>query len=292
MYQCPLFLTPTRNITMKHTFLILLTLLIVTSSNAQFYYSDILLTKTANENYNAYKSKKVKKIISANNLDNETTDENVSVVQTFNTTWTALKTETILANEAKSSSTTTYENNKIVKKIEEGKNINSVVSYEYDNDGKLNSIFTSSDDTSVNKGFNEKHIWYYNSATLPIKMLKIKNNIDTTIVVFLTDEQNNIAEERWMKKGEIIEAYYYYYNEKKQLTDLVKFNLKVEKMLPEFLFEYDASNKLLQMTQIPFGSSNYFVWKYTYNENGFKDKEFCFNKQGKLQGKMEYTYSY
>lgn len=61
-------------------------------------------------------------------------------------------------------------------------------------------------------------------------------------------------------------------------------------MLLEFLFDYDATGNLVQMTQIPYGSSNYFVWKYTYNA-GLKEKESCFNKQGNSLGTMEYIYN-
>jgi hypothetical protein len=74
------------------------------------------------------------------------------------------------------------------------------------------------------------------------------------------------------------------------LTDIVKFNLKVEKMLPEFLFEYDENNQISKMTQIPFGSSNYFVWHYAYGEKNLKIADFCYSKKGELQGKTEYSY--
>lgn len=262
-------------------------------ANSQFYYSDILINKVANNNYINYKNNKVKKIIGSNATVNSNNEkEGITVQQYFTNNWGTLTTETNLSVGIKTSSTTTFVNNKIIKKEEEGKNVNSIVSYEYDNAGKLTGIYTSSDDTSVNKGFNEKHIWTYDAKLQPSKMLKIKNNTDTTMVEFLKDEQNNIAEERWTKKGELIETYYYYYNEKNLLTDVVKFNMKVGKMLPEFLFDYDTNNNLVQMTQIPFGSDNYNIWKYYYNQNGLKEKENCYSKKGEIIGKMEYSYSY
>lgn len=71
----------------------------------------------------------------------------------------------------------------------------------------------------------------------------------------------------------------------------MKFNLKVQKMLPEFLFEYDASGNVNKMTQVPFGNSSYFVWHYVYDdERGLKLADFCYSKKGSLLGKVEYTY--
>lgn len=260
---------------------------------SQFYYTDILSTKLANDNYVNYKNNKVKKVIGTDAIASKDGEkESVTVQQNFTSNWSNVTTETSLSTGIKTASTATYTNNKIVKKLEEGKNINSLVQYEYDNAGKLLSIYTSSDDTSVNKGFNEKHIWWYDAKQQPTKMLKIKNNIDTTTVNFFKDEQGNVAEERWIKKDELVETYYYYYNEKSLLSDIVKFNMKVGKMLPEFLFEYDEKNNINKMTQVPFGSSNYVVWHYLYNEKGLKEAEFCYTKKGELIGKMEYTYSY
>lgn len=264
----------------------------VLQANCQFYYSDVLLNETANSNYVSLKNNKVKKITISNvsPAKKEEEQEGVTIQQLFSGNWLTLKTETNLSSGIKTSSVNTYENNRIVKKEDEAKNVNSLVYYEYDNTGKLKSIFSSSEDTSVNKGFNEKHIWLYDDKGLPTKMYKIKNGIDTTTILFFKDEQNNIAEERWMKAGKIIETYYYYYNEKKLLSDIVKYNLKAERMLPEFLFEYDENNRLIKMTQVPFGSSNYIVWHYVYSTEGLKSAEFCYSKKGDLLGKMDYEY--
>lgn len=266
---------------------------LVQQANAQFYFSDILSNQTANSNYLNFKNNKIRKITITNTPATAKEGEQqdgITVTQNFSADWSSLKTETNLSIGMKSTSTTTYKNNKIVKKEDESKNVNAVVDYEYNAAGKFISIYSASDDTSVNKGFYEKHIWMYDAQGQPAKMLKIKNGVDTTTIKFFKDEQNNIAEERWMNAGKIIETYYYYYNEKNMLTDIVKFNLKVEKMLPEFLFEYDENNLVSKMTQIPFGSSNYFVWHYAYGDKNLKLADFCYSKSGELLGKTEYAY--
>ena len=121
-------------------------------------------------------------------------------------------------------------------------------------------------------------------------MLRIKDKTDTTVVTF-TYDAGNVAQETWMRKGHVAETYYYYYNTKNQLTDIVRFNIRVRKMLPDFLYEYDEQDRISQMMQVPNGSTDYMVWKYTYNSNNLKEKELLYNKQQQLVGSVEYHYN-
>ena len=61
-------------------------------------------------------------------------------------------------------------------------------------------------------------------------------------------------------------------------------------MLPDFLYEYDNDGNLSQMMQVPAGSGNYIVWRYTYNNNGLKQTETAYNKQQQPVGRVEYKY--
>jgi hypothetical protein len=121
-------------------------------------------------------------------------------------------------------------------------------------------------------------------------MLRIKDKSDTTVIHFIKDEAGNTAEEHWIKKNKNIETYYYYYNTNHRLTDIVRFNIKAKRLLPDFLFDYDAQERMSTFTQIPQGSSDYLTWQYIYLENGLKEKELCFNKQKQLVGTVTYTY--
>ena len=121
-------------------------------------------------------------------------------------------------------------------------------------------------------------------------MLLIKNNTDTAVIDFIKDEQGNIAEEHWKKKGRPTEKYFYYYNDEHQLTDIVHFSTKAQRLLPEYLFGYDDTGRLLQFTQVPQGSADYLVWQYAYLPNGLKQKELCSNKQKQHLGSIEYSY--
>ena len=123
-----------------------------------------------------------------------------------------------------------------------------------------------------------------------LKMLLIKNNSDTTTVEFVKDEHGDIAEERWRKKGNLVENYFYYYNDQHKLTDIVRYNERAQRLLPDYLFSYDSNGTLVKLTQIPQGSADYLIWQYVYGPNGLKQKELCFNKQKQPVGTIEYIY--
>ena len=140
----------------------------------------------------------------------------------------------------------------------------------------------------MNSHSTEIHQWIYKD-NVPQKMLQIKDRTDTTFVTF-TYDGGNVAQETWRRKGHVAETYYYYYNTKNQLTDIVRFNIRVRKMLPDFLYEYDEQGRVSQMMQVPNGSTDYMVWKYNYNSNGLKEQELLYNKQQQLVGRVLYKY--
>ena len=88
-----------------------------------------------------------------------------------------------------------------------------------------------------------------------------------------------------------LETYYYYYDQQHRLTDIVRFNQKLKKLVPDYVFEYDANGRLAQMTQMS-GNGKYFTWQYEYNEKGLKWKETCRDNERKLVGKIEYKYEF
>ncbi|MBS1627235.1 MAG: hypothetical protein JSR09_10905 [Bacteroidetes bacterium] len=261
------------------------------TANAQYYYNDIISNIQSNKQYTLLKQNKIKKVVvNSFNADGSISND-FMLQQEFDIYWRKMITTSKTITGATSILTTTYENNK-VKRIEElTKGVQQKTEYIYDDAGKLKTISSTTKDTALKYQTSEAHIWQYNHNNQPEEMLKIKNGKDTTVVQFIYDEKGNIAEERWSNKGLLLEIYYYYYNNKTQLTDIVRFNQKVKKMLPDFLFDYDDKGNISEYTIIHMGNSNYNMWKYTYNAEGLKQEEDCYNKQKELVGKMSYTYS-
>ena len=81
----------------------------------------------------------------------------------------------------------------------------------------------------------------------------------------------------------------YVYDSKNRLTDVVHLNQFNEKMLPDYIFEYNSTGLVTQMTTTEEGGSYYYIWKYTY-DNGLRTSEKCFSKERRLMGTIQYEY--
>jgi len=265
-------------------------MLIFNSAFSQYYFNDIISNQYSNKQFQLIKAGKIKQV-QAKSIDAQgQVTEGFSLTQDFNRNYSSSTTNSITAANINSVLTTQYNTDKVVSNNELSKGVETTVSYTYNPDGKLASIFSTTTDTALHYQTTEKHSWQYAANGKPLQMLRIKNEIDTLFIVFIMDEQGNIAEEHWKRKGVDIETYYYYYNAKNQLTDIVRFNKRVLKLLPDYLFEYDDQNRLATMTQVPAANSNYLIWKYAYNDNGLKKTEICTNRQKELIAKIEYSY--
>lgn len=259
-------------------------------SNAQFYFNDIYAKKQINNQIKLFKANNVK-LIEVKKLDkeNETTEDFSISKQIDDLLKTITTTSTIYGKTSISKSE--YNNLQLVNTVDEKRNVFQTTTFTY-NQNNLTVILTETFDSTINESMYEEHKYIYNQKGIVLQMLKVKNEIDTMLVKFKADDNGNIIEEEWQKNGRKIETYYYYYNEKNQLTDVVRFNKKQGKLLPEMLFEYNENGQLYKLIEIPYGSSNYNVWAYFYLPNGLKDKELLYNKQLELQGKLIYSYTY
>ncbi len=255
----------------------------------QYYYNDIIATEQGNKQHTLLRASHIQSV-SAKSFDNDNQlSEGVSVEQEILNNTGRIITTASSPSAGKSVSVNYYTNNHLNKTVDTGGYVSSTTLYSYDANNSILNITTNTNDTFMKSYSEEIHEWHYNGNT-PAYMLRIKDKTDTTNIEFVTDEQGNIAEEHWKKKNTEIETYYYYYNDKHQITDIVRFNKKAKRLLPDFLFEYDDKGNLSQLTQIPENSGAYLTWQYTYGANGLKQKELCFDKQKQLIGHIEYEY--
>lgn len=268
------------------TFIFLM--LFVTASIGQYYYNDIIATNQTNNQFALLTTNHIKKVTAESREADGSLTPHFFLQQVLNQNGTEITTVAEYPSTGNSIFIAQYSDNKISQSIDSVDKIRSVVNYTY-NENKLNTITTTTEDKSMNIVSYEEHHWFYD-GNLPTKMWVIKNGKDTTIVHFIKEENGNIGEEHWYKNGVKVQNYFYYYNEKQQLTDVVKFNTRAERLLPEFLFTYDEAGNISSFTQVS-GTGNYTVWKYIYLSNGLKQKEVLFNKEKQLVGTIEFTYN-
>lgn len=277
---------------MKGLPLLALLVLTYTGCFAQYYYNDLVSIQQGAAQYKILRNNKVKtfKVVSYDADDQPA--EGFSLEQEISPDGKKITITDATISGKKSTTVNTYELGRLKKAVASGNRIENKTDYQYDDNGRLIKITLTTSDTSMKYTSIETHEWVYDEKGQPVSMLRVKSRTDSTFISFVRDEQGNIAEEHWKRKGSAPEVYYYYYNTKNELTDIVRYNSKLKKLLPDFLFEYDNTGRLSQMTQVLLGNSNYYTWKYTYNEKGLKQKERCFDKTQKKAGSIEYVYTY
>jgi len=268
-------------------------ILVSSLSFSQYYYNDIISNDISNKNFSSLKSALVKSVTVTHFDNNDELQNDLKIEQTFNKDWSTLESKTITNDKVRPLLLRNYyQNNKIIKSEDTHDSVQTNTNYSYNNKGLLENIICYTNDTTIASESLETHQWFYNERGRIIYMLKVKNRHDTTKVELVYDKDSMITEENWFKKGKTIETYYYYYNDKKQLSDIVRYNNRAKRLLPDYLFEYDAIGNVQSMTQVPAGNSNYLIWQYIYNEKGLKQQDNCFTKQRQLIGKMKYEYTY
>jgi YD repeat-containing protein len=272
---------------------ILLTALVSLFSAAcysQHYYKDIIGTNETSQLIHTYKQNKVSRVAIRSFNESNVRIEDFSVEQVFD--GRNLRTITSSGYTAESVLVSFVDDkNRVVKTIDSNSRLFTTTTYQYNEAGLLTRISSTSTDSAKKAIQSEEHIWQYNQ-TRPSRLLRIKNGKDTSYIELKLDEKGNIIEEQETRRGIKSEPIFYYYNDNNQLTDIVQYNKKARRLLPEYLFEYSPSGQVIQRITVPAGSDKYLIWRYQYNEKGLKTKEVVYNKQKQLAGKVEYQYSF
>lgn len=266
--------------------------LIALSSSAQYYYKDIVGTKESADLIGRYRKNNVQTVEMKSYTINNTPIESLSVQQQFlpaaNMLLTITRTDYLSPSYLR---TFFNEEGRVVKTTDSTAGIVNTTVYTYKQLGALSTITTLFGDSlaSVKK---DEHQWQYDAKNRVSKMLRIRNGKDTSIVFFKLDDAGNVIEEQETRRMVKEEPFYYYYDAKNRLTDIVRFNKKAGRLLPEHLFDYAVSNNLIQRTTVAPNTDNYLIWRYRFNDKGLKTREEIFNKQKELTGKVEYSYTF
>ena len=259
------------------------------TSNAQYYYKDILSNKQLIAEMVQLKEQKVRTVSLKSFEDDGSPSEGFFCEKNINRNYSNVETLTKSYVTGASVFTSSFNNKGLLTQTIDSSDISSSTSiYTYTGDGLIKSILSivrSSDDDFKNE-ITEEHIYEYDDKSMPVKMTRIKNSGDSTSFIFSKDENNNISIEKNTKTGD---TYYYYYDGKNRITDVVRLNKFNQKMLPDYIFEYNNAGLVTQMTTTEEGGSYYYIWKYTY-ENGLRTREKCFSKEKRLMGTIEYEY--
>jgi hypothetical protein len=286
---------------MKNISIAGLVLMVSLSLHSQYYYKDIIGTQELNQTIKLYLNNKVQ-AVEASGYDGEgVRNSDFSETQNFYADRSLLK----IANRNKTTISNQYyrfDGRGLLASITDtSSSLISTTTYNYDeknNPVLIKNVVTDADD-SINQ--SETHQWFYNPDGKPVRMLRIVNNNDTTDVRFTLDEKGNAIEELPFIKKLSREKTYYYYDSKNRLTDIVRYNVKARRLLPDYMFEYSGNNQVLQkITTLSSNGLPYLTWRYVYDDKGLKTKEATFikpkeatsNQDQIMTGKIEYSYRF
>jgi YD repeat-containing protein len=258
---------------------------------AQYYYKDIISSRNSYEQYLVYRKNKVSKILLKPSEADGSVSEGFSMQQSFNNSYTQLKTNSLLKSGSKTSMVNYYNSQgNLYRTVDSTDEAVSIYEYAYDSAGLILSLLNTSKAIGDKNNSTEIHIWHYNEKGKPKSMQRIRDAKDSSEIRFTVDENGNTIEEQSFRKGVPGEKIYYYYDESNRLTDIVSYNDKLGKLMPDYTFDYLPDNRLSEMMIVQNGGIDYIKWRYTYLDNGLKSKEICYNKQNRLVGKIEYEY--
>lgn len=277
---------------MRTLFLFVFSIAFTGNLLGQHYYKDIVLTRELAEKRALFEANKVK-TVRMKSFDNMNQPiEKFSCTQTVTNNFTLIKTVTTDPLTGSSESNNFFDaNGRLVRSIDTTEGARNITTYAYNEAGQLTEVNSQSISPGDFK-MTEQHLWSYDAKGRPQEMLKIKNGTDTTHVEFVLDDNGNVVEEKSRIKGVLQPGVYYYYDSSNRLTDVVRYNVRAQRMLPDYMFEYNDRGQLQTMLTPMQTIGDYQKWYYTYDEKGLKVKDECFNKARALIGRIEYTYQF
>ena len=259
-------------------------------AKAQYYYKDILSNQQLNNEFNILKDEKVKTIKIKSFEDNNEPSEGFFCEKKINKNYTQSEMISRSYITGQSLLVTDYNNGgKISKTTSTTPTTNNTTQFDYDAKGNLSIVRTYTAGDNDSSGITETREYFYDSIGKPVKMIRKKNNSVVATITFIKDEKGNIIEEDAAGRSND-KKYYYYYDDKNRLTDVVHFNQIARKLLPDYMFEYDAANNQKQMISVDESGRNYFIWKYAYNDQRLPEIQKCFSKEKRLLGTIQYEY--
>jgi len=279
---------------MMHKSVIYFSLLFTISVHvdAQYFYKDIWSNRQVAKEFTILKNNNLKNIKIKSFEDDGEPSEGFFCEKKINKNFTQSQMISKSNITGQSLLVSDYNNNGYpVKTTDDTPTTTSITEYKYDDKGRLSVISTITKGDDDSNKISEIHEFFYNEKGVPVKMIRKKNNVLLATIHFVSDDNGNVIEEDVEGNSPLDKKYYYYYDDKNRLTDIVHYNDRAKRLLPNYMYEYNALNQPKQMISTEEGTSNYFIWKYTYNDKNLRETEKCFSKEKRLLGTIQYEYN-
>jgi hypothetical protein len=263
--------------------------------SAQYYYSDILSTKELEIKQALHKKLRVRQIQANGMYPDGNEKTGYTEISYLSRQYDTLILSKNQDQQAQTTTTIYDKEGRILKQHEKQEDFENQLIYWRKPDGKIYKIENQIRDSSDEWKLKEIHLWAYDKNEIPNRMYRILNPSeaipDTTILELKKDSSGNITEERMFRKEKETNFFYYYYDEAKQLSDIVRYNSRWKRLLPDLIFEYHKNGTIAKRMQLA-GSveSTYLIWTYSYTDNGLLQEEALLDNRKQLKGTIRYQY--
>jgi hypothetical protein len=262
------------------------------SVDAQYFFNDLVANKQTHTQYQLLRKWRVRSFTVVAAPDQPMAKEEVLINQEISMDGKKIVTYSN-ENSGKTYRTITqYEGGKLIRSVAGTRTGDITTQFIYTSFGLPQKIQSTTRDTALGINQLEVHTYFYIKDTLPDYAYVIRDNSDTLKVFFVLDSLQLVAEEKWMRGNKQVERYYYYYDNNRRLTDIVRFNNKAGRLLPDFIFSHDDNSRISKMIQVPRYGNNYLSWEYSYDEKGLKTAEKMTSKDKQQSATLYYRYNY
>lgn len=262
-------------------------------SNAQYYFEDIIGTSEQVARMKAYRNAKVQSMTATGYDPRGAKNNDFNEWQEVQNEGKLLKVTSRNGRDVSRQYYSFDDAGQLITLRDSSRQIETISTYSYGSNGRLERIQVNIKDSLQEFNRNETRVWEYNENGKPKRMVRVVNAIDTSVYNLTIDENGNVGEERLYRVTNSADPVYYYYDDNDRLSDIVRYNKRAKRLLPDVMFEYDEQGRVIQrITVLSTIQPDYLTWRYIFNEQGLKSKEVLFNKSSELQGRIEYSYSF
>lgn len=256
--------------------------------SGQYYYTDLVGLQQTQKNYDILRKNRIKEISGTGaSAEGEVTILSKTEIPTDGKRITRTLSEN---NSTKELVYQFYELGRLKKTAIKKPGTETIIEYQYNPNGLLTTLVSTTKDSASGSSSAELHQWEYSSSGAPKRMIKKTSGMDSVTVEFQTDSSGLVIEETWIKKDKKIETYYFYYNPDNRISDIVRFNTTAQKLLPDYVFEYNEKGQLVKMIQIGLNGRNITHWDYSYFPNGLREMEIAKDRNKNLIISTQYQF--
>ncbi len=263
------------------------------AAQAQYFYQDIYANQQANANMALLKAAKVRKQV-VKSMDADLSSDNDFICErTLDENYRQMVSITKSRATGRAVTVSIFSPKSVLSKtIDSSESSITTLQYRYNEQGQLLSIQSTTIAREQKFRISETRTFRYDSQGRLLNMLRQRstNPADTSLVLFRTNDKFLVTEEQETGKGVHSSRVYYDYDSSGRLSAILRYSPLHKRMLPDYMFEYNAQGRVAQMTTVNAETGDYTVWQYHYDDKGLPQQDQCYTKKRELLGMVKYTY--